>query len=88
MLNTIAMHNPEGVLDVTVSVNNLANESYWETKAQCLEFATTMLSQFSSYSHLLAGKDDIKGGIGGSKGPNKPSSGAGGGDRTAIKNAL
>jgi hypothetical protein len=90
MLNTIAMHNPEGVLDVTSHINNLANESYWEIKAQCLEFATTMLGQFSSYSHLLAGKDDIKGGVGGANkgGAPKPGSGNGGGDRTAIKNSL
>jgi hypothetical protein len=89
MLNTIATHNPEGVLDVTSHINNLANESYWEVKAQCLEFATTMLTQFSSYSHLLAGKDDIKGGVGGGPkgGPPKPNS-SGGGDRTAIKNSL
>jgi hypothetical protein len=49
-----------------------------------------MLGQFSSYSHLLAGKDDIKGGVGGANkgGAPKPGSGNGGGDRTAIKNSL
>ena len=68
MLNTIAMHNAEGVLDVTQHIAKLANENYWEIKAQCLEFVCTILSQFSSYSHLLAGKEDLKSAIGGAGG--------------------
>ena len=53
----------------------------------------TILQQFSSYSHLLAGKEDLKSGIGGAGGAktnaNKPGSGApGGADRSAVKNSL
>lgn len=50
---------------------------------------TTILTEFSSYSHLLAGKEDLKSGIGGgAKQAAKPGSGAGGADRGAIKQAL
>lgn len=50
---------------------------------------TTILTEFSSYSHLLAGKEDLKSGIGGgAKQAQKPGSGAGGADRGAIKQAL
>lgn len=88
MLNTIATHNAEGVLDVTAQIENLAKEHYWEIKAQCLEFVTTILTEYSSYSHLLAGKEDLKSGIG-AKQIQKPGSGnAGGADRGAIKQAL
>ena len=48
------------MLEVAERVSQLADEKFWEIKAQCLEFATTMLMQFKSSSHLLAHKDDIK----------------------------
>ena len=52
------------MLEVTERVNQLADEGFWEVKAQCLEFATTMLTQFRSLSHLLAHKDELKAGGG------------------------
>jgi hypothetical protein len=62
ILTTIARHNSESMLEVTERVNHLADEDFWEIKAQCLEYATVMLSQFRAYSHLLAQKDDLKAG--------------------------
>lgn len=64
MLTTIARNNCDSMLEVTERVNQLADEGFWEVKAQCLEFATTMLTQFRSLSHLLAHKDDLKAGGG------------------------
>ena len=91
------------MLEVAERVNQLADEKFWEIKAQCLEFATTMHMQFRTSSHLLAHKDDLKAGAGQPKptatpgekkdGPlpagGKPGSSApGGADRNQVKNAL
>lgn len=103
ILNSIAEHNPDSMLEVAERVSRLAEEQFWEVKAQCLEFATTLLTKFATMSHLLAQKDDIKSGIGqplkvnapgGSSPSNLPMSGIpgsgapGGADRNAVKNAL
>lgn len=42
------------MIEIAERVNMLADEHFWEIKAQCLEFATIMLTQFRSLSHLLA----------------------------------
>ena len=60
ILTTIASKNADSMLEVTERVNLLADEQFWEVKAQCLEFAVTMLTQFRSLSHLLAQKDELK----------------------------
>ena len=48
------------MLDVIERVNQLANEEFWEIKAQCLEFACIILTAFRNLSQLLAVKDEIK----------------------------
>ena len=65
MLSTIAKHNPEAMLEVCEKISALADETYWEVKTQCLEFAATILSKFKEHAILLAAKDDLKGGVGG-----------------------
>ena len=54
VLNTIAQHKADSILDITEKVYKISSEKHWEIKAQCLEFAITVLSSFSSMSHLLA----------------------------------
>lgn len=54
VLNTIAQHKAESILDITEKVYKISSERHWEIKAQCLEFAITVLSSYSSMSHLLA----------------------------------
>mmetsp|Transcript_14285 Transcript_14285/g.22239 ORF Transcript_14285/g.22239 Transcript_14285/m.22239 type:complete len:207 (+) Transcript_14285:1105-1725(+) len=44
VLNTIAVHNAQSILDITEKVHKLSLEKHWEIKAQCLEFAITILS--------------------------------------------
>ena len=44
MLTTIASKNADSMIEVAERVSMLADEKFWEVKAQCLEFATTMLS--------------------------------------------
>lgn len=41
-------------MDVTEKVLLLANDEYWEIKAQCLVFATIVLNSFRHMSHLLS----------------------------------
>ena len=60
ILTTIANKNADSMIEVAERVNSLAEENFWEVKAQCLEFATTILTQFRSLSHLLAQKDELK----------------------------
>jgi len=60
ILTTIAAKNADSMIEVTERVCLLAEENFWEIKAQCLEFATTMLTQYRSLSHLLAQKDELK----------------------------
>jgi len=60
ILTTIASKNADSMIEVAERVNLLADEQFWELKAQCLEFATTILTQFRSLSHLLAQKDELK----------------------------
>jgi hypothetical protein len=63
MLNTIAKFNSEAIMDLTEKVLLLSSDNYWEIKAQCLIFASTVLNSFRSMSHLLVQKEDVKGGI-------------------------
>lgn len=64
ILNSIAKHNPESIMDITEKVLLLSKtDQYWEIKAQCLMFATIVLSSFRGLSHLLVQKEDVKGGI-------------------------
>lgn len=46
ILSTISRHNPDAMLEVCDKVSALSDESFWEIKTQCLEFAATILSQF------------------------------------------
>jgi hypothetical protein len=48
------------MLEITERVEMLSNESFWEIKAQCLEFATVMLSSLRSHTNVLAVKEEIK----------------------------
>lgn len=60
MLTTIVSCNADSMLEIVDRVNLLAEENFWEVKAQCLEFATAMLSQYRALSHLMAHKDELK----------------------------
>ena len=60
ILTTICHHNSDSMLEVTERIELLADEAFWEIKAQCLEFAVTMLQQNMTLSHLLAHKDELK----------------------------
>ena len=90
VLNTIAQHKADSILDITEKVYKISSEKHWEIKAQCLEFAITVLSSFSSMSHLLAQKgeemkNNKKGGAAGGAAPK----GAGGpGEGNSIKSNL
>jgi hypothetical protein len=53
VLNTIAKHNAENMLDLTEKVLNVSRDNHWEIKAQSMEFAITILKQFSGNAHLL-----------------------------------
>lgn len=44
ILTTIASKNADSMIEVADRVNLLAEENFWEIKAQCLEFATTILT--------------------------------------------
>ena len=39
VLNTIARHNSESILDITEKIFNVSSDNHWEIKTQCLEFA-------------------------------------------------
>ena len=88
VLNTIAVQNAESILDITEKVLAVSAEKHWEIKAQCLEFAITILNSYKNHSHLV---DDSKGSKGGGK-PTSPAqnagSGGGQGDRATIKQNL
>ena len=60
LLTTIASKNADSMIQVADKVALLSSEPFWEVKAQCLEFATVMLTQLRSLSHLLAQKDELK----------------------------
>jgi hypothetical protein len=57
VLNTIAKHKADSILDITEKIFKISSENHWEIKAQCLEFAITILSNYSGMSHLLAQKE-------------------------------
>lgn len=62
ILNSIARHNPESIMDITEKVLLLCKtDQYWEIRAQCLMFASIVLSSFRHHSHLLSNKEDVKG---------------------------
>jgi hypothetical protein len=60
VLNTIAKHNSESILDIIEKIYNISKDKHWEIKAQSLEFAITILQNYTGMSHLLAAKDEIK----------------------------
>ena len=87
VLNTIAQHNAESILDITEKIQKISTEKHWEIKAQCLEFAITMLKSYKSSSHLIATKgDEMKAAKAGTTKPLSPT--AGGGDRNSVKGNL
>lgn len=90
ILTSIARFNCESMLDITERVDHLANESFWEVKAQCLEFACVMLTALRTHSHLLAVKDEIKSTSAGGKEAAKAAVGNVnvGADRNKMKTAL
>lgn len=53
ILNTIAKHNIDAIMDVTEKVKAVAKSDHWEIKAQCLLFSCTLLKKLKSYSYLL-----------------------------------
>lgn len=57
VLNTIAKHKAESILDITEKIYKISQENHWEIKAQCLEYAITILTSYSGMSHLLAQKE-------------------------------
>ena len=86
VLNTIAKFNAESILDITEKILNVSSEKHWEIKAQCLEFAITMLTSYRSMSHLV---EDTKNKQGANANASKPTSpGAAGGDRNSVKGNL
>lgn len=78
-MNSIARHNSESIMDVTQKVLLLSSDPFWEVKAQCLIFATVVLTSFRNMSHLLTQKDDVKGGGIQKALSGKPGSSGGGG---------
>ncbi len=62
-MTTIAKFNSESIMDILEKVLGLCNDQYWEIKAQSLIFAATVLKKFQDMSHILAQKEDVKGGI-------------------------
>lgn len=50
ILTSIARFNADSMLDITERINLLANESFWEVKAQCLEFACVMLGALRNHN--------------------------------------
>lgn len=53
ILNTIAKHNLESIMDVTSKIKALCINPHWEIKAQCLLFGCNMLRKLRAYSYLL-----------------------------------
>lgn len=50
-------------MDITEKVLLLCQKDhYWEIKAQCLVFASIVLSSFKNMSYLLVQKEEVKGG--------------------------
>ena len=70
MITTIAKMNPQAMLDTVERISSLADETHWEVKTQCLEFAATILHKFRDNAHLMAVKDDLKAGAKSSSPPN------------------
>lgn len=62
ILNSIAKHNPESIMDVNEKILLLAQKDhFWEVKAQWLMFASIVLGSFRHMSNLLSKKEDVKG---------------------------
>jgi hypothetical protein len=89
VLNTIARHNAESILDITEKIFNVSSDKHWEIKTQCLEFAIQVLSSYKEQSHLV---DDNKGGskVAAQRQPNSPTAanGPAAGDRNSVKGNL
>jgi hypothetical protein len=82
--------NAESILDISDKIYKLSFEKHWEIKAQCLEFAITILDSYRNMSHVLVqkGGDDMKkaGTAGGGAGAGGP--GGAPGDKNSIKTNL
>ena len=79
-------------MDITEKVLLLCkSDQYWEIKAQCLMFASIVLSSFRNLSHLLSQKEDVKGGIPRTQSMRAPMSSGGPGanaDKNVVKKNL
>ncbi len=53
ILNSIAKHNIDSIMDVSQKVKSLSSSQHWEIKAQCLLFGCNMLKKLKNYSYLL-----------------------------------
>lgn len=87
VLNTIARHNAESILDITEKIFNVSSDNHWEIKTQCLEFAISVLSSYKDMSHLVDDVKGVKSSAVGTK-PNSPTAAGVGGDRNSVKGNL
>ena len=86
VLNTIAKHNAESILDITEKIFNVSKDNHWEIKTQCLEFAIRVLDSYKDMSHLVDDSKNTK-----SANPASPTAAAAaavGGDRNSVKGNL
>ena len=89
VLNTIAKHKAESILDITEKIYKISSENHWEIKAQCLEFAITILTSYSGMSHLLAQKEgEMKAAQAGAPPVTSAAAGAAPGDKNSVKGNL
>lgn len=92
VLNSIARHNAESILDITDKIYKLSFEKHWEIKAQCLEFAITIMDSYRNMSHLLVptgkGDDMKKPAAGGGPSTGGPPGGGAPGDKNSVKTNL
>jgi hypothetical protein len=88
VLNTIAKHNSESILDITEKILNVSSNNHWELKTQCLDFAITILSSYKDMSHLVDDAKNTKGSSVAAKPTSPTAAGAAGVDRNSIKSNL
>lgn len=90
VLNTIAKHNSESILELTDKVHDVCRDAHWEIKAQAMQYAITILSSYKHMNHVLGNKaDDLKGKKdegAASPGTAKPAGGLG--ERNTLKGNL
>lgn len=91
MLNTIARHNSESILELTDKVHDVCRDAHWEIKAQAMQYAITILSSYKHMNHVLGAKaDDLKGkkDDAGAASPGTSKPGGGLGERNTLKGNL